>query len=239
MDEIARSLLTIRGSRYFEHLVRHLSRVLEADVCYSGEIMQEPGAEPSFRFLAFSVDGTLETMPDTPLEGTLLLQVVTEGFCALPRHAAALIPAAPLLRRTGAPSYVAVAMRDPKGKVLGVIGVLFRQPMAETDFYLAAVVRLTAAVGASRILKLREMRRREALEQQLRGSQKMEAVGQLAGGIAHDFNNLLTSALVNTMIVISLPPEAPAKEFACCRRSRGRPAVFDDAGPSDAACPPG
>jgi two-component system cell cycle sensor histidine kinase/response regulator CckA len=93
-------------------------------------------------------------------------------------------------------------MREQHG-LTGIETRYVRKDGALIDVLLStAELRDRSGVPAGFIAVLSDITESKRMEAQLRQSQKLEAIGQLAGGIAHDFNNLVTSIKCNAAYLL-------------------------------------
>lgn len=86
------------------------------------------------------------------------------------------------------------------------------QRFSHGDHSVALDVRTGDAIGKLRLGFNSVVADRKQTEDELRQSQKMDAVGRLAGGIAHDFNNLLMVIAANTELALQDLQDSSVRE---------------------------
>jgi signal transduction histidine kinase len=114
------------------------------------------------------------------------------------------------LANAGIESYMAIALRDPQGAPIGLLGIMDHTPLDDPEFP-HTVLKIFAARATAELERVQAENERRKLERQIQHAEKLKSLGVLAGGIAHDFNNLLTGILGNANLALSkMPDDSPA-----------------------------
>jgi PAS domain S-box-containing protein len=201
-ENVTKSGRTISCEWYNTPLVDDHGRVLGVASLVQ-DVTERERAEAKFR-------GLLESAPDamvvTDRDGRIVLvNAQTEKLFGYKREELLNQPIEMLMPerfRQLHPTHRAEFEARPRVRDMGRPLELFGLRKEGTEFPIEVTLSpLVTDQGMLISSGIRDTTERLALEERLRQSQKMEAVGRLAGGIAHDFNNLLTIILGYSQIL--------------------------------------
>ncbi len=127
--EVTQGVATVTGEAYFDALVQHFAKVLDADYVYIG-LIEGDNSTKTLRTIATYAHGQIVENLKYPLQETPCWEVLQQRkICCYPRHVQAQFPNAPLLKPLSVESYVAIPFSDSSGRILGLLGVMDGKPL--------------------------------------------------------------------------------------------------------------
>ncbi|HXV68930.1 MAG TPA: sigma 54-interacting transcriptional regulator [Nitrospira sp.] len=132
-DEFLRALvkgtISSTGGEFLRELVKQVSSALGIRYAFVGYLLQES----RIRTLAFWKGDSYMDQLEYGLDGTPCTKVIQGETCLYTQDVQALFPRDRELAMLGVTSYLAVPLKDPRGKVLGHLVAMDVKPMVLTD----------------------------------------------------------------------------------------------------------
>ena len=149
--KVASAVSASTGTAFFERLLHYMTDALGAQAGCVARLLPAAAQQPArVMTLALSVNGALKPNRDYLLDGTPSAQLLTQRQYVVERDVAGRYPDAPVLRELGAQGYVGQQLCNADGEPLGLIFVLFREPLHQAGF-ITSMLQIFAARAAAEI----------------------------------------------------------------------------------------
>ena len=195
-------------------IIRSIGMVHDITEAKKAETLRQALAEQERLRLGAAVEQASDSVVMVDLDG--LIQYVNAAFESIYKTARDKAVGRFLFRSSGRP--ISVDRRHPRGHrardaLARTAQRLDRRRTADrARGHDLAGHRPVADKVIGGLITEKDVTQENALQRQVRQSQKMEALGTLAGGITHDFNNILSTIFINTeLAMLDLDPANPAR----------------------------
>jgi diguanylate cyclase (GGDEF)-like protein/PAS domain S-box-containing protein len=153
------------GEQFFQFLVLHLAKALDADFAFIGEFVDPE--RTTLKTVAVCADGVMQPNFLFPIADTPCEKVLTNGLQIYQKGVMELFPLDHLALKMGVESYIGIPLISSRSTTLGPMVVFSRRPIRETHLA-ASMLQIFAVRAASELERLQSERTLKETEARLK-----------------------------------------------------------------------